>query len=146
MADPILSVDEVRAFVSDYPSENLLLDREEFSDAYISLCLSLAAEEYNLLSPMSSYNTTTFPSKALLLTGTVWKMFAGKCALLARNHMSYSDGGLQIPIEERLSLYQSLAQDFGAQFSAGASKLKISENMAGGWDVVWSDQGLLPYF
>jgi hypothetical protein len=142
----ILSVDEVREYVSDFPSENLLLDRQEFSDTFITLCIDMAAEEYNQLSPMSAYNSTTFPSKSLLLTGTLWKMYAGKAALLARNHMSYSDGGLQIPVEERMQLYQSLAQDFGNQFSSGASRLKVSENVAGGWGEVYSDNSVLPWF
>lgn len=137
---------EVREYVSDYPSENLLLDREEFSDTFIALCMEMASEDYNSMSPMTSYTTANFPSKSLLLLGTCWKMYNGKMALLARNHLSYSDGGLQIPIEERYELYKSLADSYGAQYKETAGKLKISQNIDGGWDYVGGDDGLLPYW
>lgn len=140
----VLSVLEIREFVSDYAPNNYLIEGEEFSDTFISLCRDLAVDEWNRIPPASRADVVTFPSKALLLYGTLWKMYDGKAALLARNTMSYSDGGLQIPIEERAELYRGLAQGYQAQFMDGARALKISVNMESGWASVSSDEASFP--
>lgn len=137
-----LSVDEIREYVSDYAPNNYLIDGEEFSDTYIALCISLGVDGYNSMTPMSKFTEGTFPSKGILLLGTCWQMFLGKAALLARNTMQYSDGGLQIPIEERAELYMSLANNFRAQFREAAQALKIQQNMESGWGEVRSDEAM----
>lgn len=140
----ILTVDQVREYISDYPSENLLLDKQEFSDTFIELSMDLAVSEYNLVTPRSNYSEESFPSKSLLMLGTLWQMYMGRSALMARNHMSYTDGGLQIPIEEKFELYRNLADSYGAQFQAASAKLKASMNMESGWGEVRSDEAMFP--
>lgn len=140
----ILSVLEVREYVSDYTPNNYLIDGEEFSDTYVSLCRDLAISSFNELPPISGMDLTNFPSKSILLWGTLWHMFNGKAALLARNTMNYSDGGLQIPIEERAELYRGLAQSFQSQFSDAAQRLKIHLNMESAWGSVSSDEACFP--
>ena len=76
--------------------------------------------------------------------GTAWHMFMGKAALLARNTMQYSDGGLQIPIEERSELYMTLAERFRATFEASARSLKTSMNMESGYGYFGSDEAVFP--
>jgi hypothetical protein len=142
----LLSVDEVREFVSDYAPNNYLIEGEEFTPTYVALCRDLAVDSYNEIPPLSSYNLTNFPSKSMLLYATLWKMYDGKAALLARNTMSYSDGGLQIPIEERMELYMSLAQNYRTQFMDSAQKLKIHLNMESGWSEVRSDEASFPLY
>lgn len=147
MSSPeILSVLEIREFVSDYSDNNLLLDKEEFSDTFITLCRDLAVSSYNEMPPLSGAVLSNFPSKSTLLWGTLYHMFSGKAALLARNTLSYSDGGISIPVEERMALYMSLAQNAQAQFQSSAAKMKIFFNMNAGWGSVSSDDASLPYF
>lgn len=140
----VLTVLEVREYVSDYGPNNYLIDGEEFTDTFIQLCMDLAVEEFNGLSPLTMYILSTFPSKAVLLQGTLWKMFDGKAALLARNTMAYADGGLQIPLEERADLYNNMAAKFGQQFKDSAIKLKTNLNMESGWASVGSDYRNFP--
>jgi hypothetical protein len=140
----ILSVDKVREYISDYPEKNLLLDDKEFSDTFIELCMDLAISEYNSMTPKTGMTDASFPSKSLLMMGTLWQMFLGRSALMARNHLTYSDGGLQIPIEEKYELYASLANSFGNQFTTTAAKLKASLNMESGWGSVSSDEAMFP--
>lgn len=140
----LLSVLEVREFVSDYAPNNYLLSGEEFSDTFITLCRSLAVDEWNTIPPFSRNDLTNFPSKSILLYGTIWKAFEGKAALLARNTMSFSDGGLQVPIEERSELYRGLAQQFQTNFTNAATKLKIQINMEAGWSEISSDYACMP--
>lgn len=139
-----LTIQEIREYVSDYAPNNYLIDGEEFTDTYIALCMSMAVDAYNALPPVSGYTLADFISKSILLYGTLWFMFNGKAILLARNHMSYSDGGLQIPIEERSQLYAGLAATFQSEFKSAATAVKVNQNMESGWGEVRSDYALFP--
>lgn len=140
----ILTVDEIREFVSDYEPNNYLIDGEEFTNTYINLCMSLGADSFNSIPPFSRFNADTIPSKTILLYSTLFHMYRGKATLLARNTMQYSDGGLQIPIEERAELYLSLATGFQATFIQEATKLKIQMNMEAGWGHLSGDSAYFP--
>ena len=140
----MLTVDEVREFIADYPVNNYLIDGKEFSDTRIAFCQTLAINDFNSMSPKTNFTDSTFPSKSVLLYGTLFHMFNGQKALLARNTMNYSDGGLQIPIEERYELYNSMAAQFGQLFQDQAQKLKINLNMENGWGNVKSDESHFP--
>lgn len=140
----VLTVEEVREYVGDYSQNNYLIDGEEFSDTFITLCMELAVNEYNEIPPFSRYTLALFPSKTVLLQGTLWKMYDGKATLLARNTMAYADGGLQVPLEERSELYAGIAAKFGQQFKDGATRLKVNLNMEAGWGDVRSDYSNFP--
>lgn len=140
----ILTVEEVREYLTDYPEANHLLDKEEFGDTYIELCMDLALSEYNVIPPRTVYKINDFPSKSLLLMGTCWQMFQGRAALMARNHLNYSDGGIQIPVEEKYELYASLAGSFKTVFDSTAAKLKVNMNMEAGWGSISGDQANFP--
>jgi len=140
----VLSTDEVRLYLEDFPQSNLLLDKEEFSDPFIQLCMNLAISEFNTMSPRSNFAIESFPSKSILMQGTLWQMFLGAAAKQARNHLTYSDGGLSIPIEEKYELYKNYADSFYQAFTAAASRLKVHMNMEAGWGSVSSDESMFP--
>ena len=140
----ILTADEVRAYLSDYAESNLLLDKEDFKDPFIKLCMDLGADEFNQIPPRSGYSAGSFPSKSLLLQGTLWHMFQGRAALAVRNTLSYTDGGLTIPIEEKYELYSAMAATYKANFMEAATKLKINMNMESGWGEIRSDEANFP--
>ena len=140
----VLSTPEVREYVSDFAPNNYLIDGEEFTNTYIELCMDLAIDIFNNEPPKGSATRSNFPSKALLLKGTLWQMYSGKALLLARNTMNYSDGGIQIPIEERSALYSQLAGGFKTEWDASIRVLKTHLNMQSGWGEVKSDQSHFP--
>lgn len=144
MAEPVLSTEEVREHIRDVPEANHLLDGEEFSNTRITLAMNIAIDKFNMFTPRSATNIFTFPSKYLLLYGTLGVMFEMQSALLARNTLSYSDGGIQIPVEERMQLYQSLAQMYNASFESQTRSMKIQDNIDGGWGSVPSDYSYMP--
>ena len=146
MSSPVVNPDEVREFLADYADNNHLLDGIEFSDTRISLATELAIGEFNIIPPMGGVSIDTFyrQGKSLMMTGICWKLLEGQCALLARNTMNYSDGGISLPIEERLPLYQALAESFREQFLGSASRLKQYLNIESGWGEVRSDQAGFP--
>ncbi len=135
-----LLISEVREYVSDYAPNNYLIDGEEFTDSFITLCIDLGVDSYNSMTPKSNFLIDNFPSKVILLYGTCAQMYQAKATLLARNTMQYSDGGLQIPIEERAELYQGLANSFRTQFREAAQALKVQQNMESGWGEIRSDE------
>lgn len=143
-AVPVLSVVEVSEFIRDQAENNHLIDGTEFNPTVINLAISLAISEFNSMPPLGSFDVFTFPSKAILMSGTLYKMFAGQAALLARNHMSYSDGGLQIPVEERYQLYQSLSEMYHQDFIVSGRALKTQLNIEDGWGGVRSDYSYMP--
>jgi hypothetical protein len=64
--------------------------------------------------------------------------------MAARNQMTYSDGGLQIPIEERYEMFLSLANLFGRMATDLARQIKIQMNIESGWGSVGSDYRNFP--
>lgn len=142
--DAPLTTTDVRTFLMDSPDQNFLLDAQEFSDPYITLCMGLAISSFNAITPVSSYTDTNFPNRMVWLYGTCWQMFAGRAALAARNQLSYSDGGLQIPVEEKYELYAGLSASFGAQFKEMAQRMKIQDNIDNGWSSVGGDESFFP--
>ncbi len=140
----VLTIDEVQTYIQDKLENNHLLTGVEFPDPMVSLAIDLAISEFNTIPPLSSHDITNFPGKALLMSGTLYKLFYGQAALLARNHMSYTDGGVSIPIEERAALYQSLAAMYQADFLNTAKVIKIQNNIDSGWGEVRTDYSNFP--
>lgn len=140
----ILNAQELRDYLQDFPDKNLLLDTEDFSDGFLNLCIKLSADEFNSIPPVTNYRVETFPSASVLLQGTLWQIFQSKASLAARNTLSYTDGGLQIPIEEKFEIYMSLAASHKANFEAASTKLKAYMNMESGWGSVSSDEANFP--
>lgn len=141
---PVLTPEEVREFIQDKVEKNHLLEGEEFSATQISLAMELAMGRFDFIIPISTTNIYTFPSKTLLMYGTLTVLFEGAAALLARNHMNYSDGGLQIPVEERMQLYQSLASMYGTSFDTMSRSWKLQNNVESGWGSAGSDYANFP--
>ena len=144
MSNPILTVEQVREHIQDNAEDNKLIDGVEFSPTQISLAMGLAIDEYNMIIPISNTTLYSFPNKALLMSGTLAKLFAGAAALAARNNMSYSDGGVVVPVEERFQFYQALAEMYRAAFDQGARAIKLQGNIEDGWGGVRSDYGNMP--
>lgn len=143
MASP-LTPEAVRLYIKDDPANNYLLTGEEFSDERIALAMEMAVDTFNIVTPITSFISENFPSKALLLYGTLANLYTGQAGLAARNQMSYSDGGISLPIEERFQLYQSMAAQYGQQFSDLSKQWKIQYNMERGWGGVGSDYSAFP--
>lgn len=144
MTSPILTPEEVREHISDKVENNHLIDGVEFTNTRISLAMDLAIGKYNMLVPISNANVYTFPNKLILMYGTLGLLFEGQAALLARNHMGYSDGGITVPVEERMALYQQLAVMYNQTFETSSRALKLQRNIEDGWGSVSSDYANFP--
>ena len=140
---PKLTPQQIRDYLADSEDNNHLIDGDEFTDARIELAFTLAVDSYNTMPPIGGVTLDTMPA-SLLLYGTLWHLYLGQTALAARNQMSYSDGGLTVPIEERYQFYVQMADMFGNQFKQQAQAAKISINMESGWGQVRTDYASFP--
>ena len=138
-----LTYQQIRDYLADSPENNHLIDGEEFTDARIELAMELALSSYNTMPPTGGFVMDQFPAD-LLLYGTLWHLYNGQVALSARNQMSYSDGGLTIPIEERYQFYIQMAGMYEQQFKTAAKESKISRNMEAGWGNLSTDYATFP--
>ena len=106
----VLTNDMIRAYIADSAANNHLLDGLEFTDSRIDLARMLAVDSFNVIPPEAIATNEKSMPKSLMLMGVLWHLYNGQIALAARNQMSYSDGGLTIPIEERYQFYVQMAQ------------------------------------
>jgi len=141
-----LTPDEIRQFLADSPENNLLIDGLEFSDSRVNLAIGLAISSFNGMQPITQYTLVSFPQNYIkvLYYLTAQTLYEGQAAMAARNQMNYSDGGLQIPIEERYEMFLSLANLFGRMATDLARQIKIQMNIESGWGSVGSDYRNFP--
>ncbi len=123
----------VRMFMRDYPELNRLIKGEEHSDRMIVWAIIDALEDFNTTPPMTGYQLTNFPSKSLLLRGTVINLLESIGLLMTRNHLTFSDGGIQVGVSDKTPLIQSWLQLFTNKYEEKKNRLKIALNIEGGW-------------
>lgn len=139
-----LTIQQIRDYLGDDPENNHLLDGVEFPDASVDLAMTLAVDSYNTIPPIGGATIDSL-GPTLLLLGSIWHLYNGRAlAISARNQMSYSDGGLTIPIEERYQFYVQMAQTYEQQFKSMAKENKIARNMEAGWGQVITDYASFP--
>lgn len=139
-----LTIQQIRDYLGDNPENNHLLDSVEFPDSAVDLAMTLAVDSYNVMPPIGGATLDTL-NPSLLLFGTIWHLYNGRAvAIAARNQMSYSDGGLTVPIEERYQFYIQMAQTYEQQFKNTAKEIKIAKNMEAGWNYVPTDYSTFP--
>lgn len=139
-----ITTQEIRDYLADSPENNHLIDGLEFTDARINMAKRLAVDSYNTLPPVRLKTTADAISDTLMLYGALWHLYTGQTALAARNQMSYSDGGLTIPVEERYQFYVQMSQMYEQQFKTMAKEAKISSNMENAWGEVVTDYASFP--
>lgn len=124
----------VREFMRDYPELNRLTQGAEHSDRLIMWAVADAIDDWNttppLIGPVSILN---FPSLHLLLRGTVINLLESLGLLQTRNHLTFSDGGIQVGVSDKTPLIQSWIQMFRNAYEVKKNKLKIAMNIEGGW-------------
>ena len=123
----------VRAFMRDYPELNRLIKGEEHSDRLIAWAVIDALEDFNTTPPMTGYQLTNFPSKSLLRIGTVINLLESVGLLMTRNHLTFSDGGIQVGVSDKTPLLQSWIQLFTNKYESKKKELKIALNIENGW-------------
>ena len=137
-------VEEVRAYIRDFPELNRIIRGQETSNRMMEYCVWLSLDEWNTTPPFSSTTIARFPSRLLLLQLTICHILTSVGLLKSRNKMPYSDGGFSVDTETQDSSYQQWIQLLRSQANPRMMSIKIALNIAGGWGAsVRSDYALI---
>ncbi len=131
-ATPVLvTVDEVRRFMRDYPDKNLLLDTVDFTQEEVNQGIEMIVSSYNTITPVSNITPAGWPAggRYLLLLGVAWYLIQSNTMLQLRNQLTYQDGDIA-PIGEfdKFPLYMQLWQTMQAQWQQAATAMKTQLN------------------
>lgn len=129
MVDRATFVGQVRDYLRDHPQFNALLDDFETSDAIISLCADLAADDFSTSPPLlGRYSVENHPSMYILFLGTLIQSMRSAGFLQARNNLNYSDGGLTVATSDKAPIYKALVDTMYQEYEFKKRELKKSLN------------------
>jgi hypothetical protein len=126
-------VDTVRSFLRDYPELNRLIAGVESSNRQIVWAIIDCLDEYNTTPPFTQFGLSDFPSRSLLLRGTVCTLLESIGLLQTRNHLQFSDGGLTVGINDKTQFIQSWLSIFRSAYEDKKIKLKVAYNIETAW-------------
>jgi len=127
-------INTVRLYLRDYPELNRLIRGQEHSDRMIMWAVADAIDDWNSTPPLiPRVDLQNFPSKSLLLRGIVISLLESIGLLMTRNHLTFSDGGIQVGVSDKTPLIQSWLQLIGNRYEEKKQKLKIAINIELGW-------------
>lgn len=124
---------QVRAFMRDHAELNRLIAGEESSQRQIIWAIFDALDDFNTSPPFTGFGINGFPSKSLLVRGTVLSLLESIGLLQTRNHLSFSDGGLQVGVSDKTPFIQSWIQLFRNSYEEKKMKLKVAYNIESAW-------------
>lgn len=126
-------VAQVRSFIRDYPELNRLISGEESTNRQIVWAIFDALDDYNSTPPFSGNSLRNFPSRSLLVRGTVISLLESIGLLQTRNQLSFSDGGLQVGVSDKTPFIQSWIQLFKNSYEEKKMRMKVSINIESAW-------------
>lgn len=142
----ILTIDDVRVFLNDYPEANRLIKRVQFTPERIAKAIQFMIREWNETVPIVNvYTEETFPYKTALLYGVISWLFSGESTFEERNHLTYQSGGLTIDDSNRTQAYLKIAEYFLSKFKDLMERQKKLENIDNGWGSIGSGYGSTMY-
>ena len=137
----VISQEDIRMFLVDYPEVNKLLDKEEFSPERIMAAIKMTVMRFNEMSPHTRYLPETFPFKYMLLIGVVAHLLKSEVLYRNRNRLQYNDGGISIDDNAMADTYAAIMGKMDLDFKEAAKSKKIEINASLGWSSISSPYG-----
>ena len=120
----------VRAKTRDYPELNRLIEGVETSDRQIAFAIMETIEDFNTTPPLiPAYSITNFPSVDLLVNGALIAIFESVGILQTRNQLTYSDGQMQLGVNDKAPMLLNWINIFRNKYEAKKGKLKRALNL-----------------
>jgi hypothetical protein len=89
-------------------------------------------DDFNSTPHFTSFGLDNFPSMSLLVRGTTCSLIESIGLLQTRNHLSWTDGGIQINTD-RTPYLQSWLQVLRNSYEEKKGRIKVSMNIEGAW-------------
>lgn len=124
----------VRAYLRDMPELNRLLAGEETGDRFIAWAILDAMARFN---GTPHFTTLTFDDLLqlnqhwLLLRMTVETILESVGLLQTRNHINYSNGGINVGVNDKTPMIQAWLQMFSARTEQMITRVKVAINING---------------
>ncbi len=127
-------INTIRLYLRDYKELNRLIQGVENSDRMIMWAIADTIDDWNSTPPLiPAISLENVPSKSLLVRGCVIALLESVGLLMTRNHLTFSDGGIQVGVSDKTPLIQSWLQLLGNRYEEKKQKLKIAINIERGW-------------
>jgi len=124
----------VRLYMRDYPELNRLVAGEESSGRMIAFAVLEALSDFTAHPPnLGVFSFEYFLARGWthhLRIGTICRLLEMVGILQTRNHLPFSDGGLNVAVSDKTPLLQSWIQLFERRWETWKERTKISENIA----------------
>lgn len=123
----------VRLIMRDYASNNIMLDDVQFTDKEVDRAITLATSRFNSTPVLSALTWRDIPED-ILFHGTAYWLMLSESFLQVRNQVSVPADDLGvIGIDDKMQLYNSLAQQMKADFDQRVRDWKDAMNLASGY-------------
>lgn len=122
----------VRGYVRDHAELNRLIRGEESTDRQIAWAVLDAVEDFNGTPPLTTHSLSLLLERrqaALLLRMTVCTLIESVGMLQTRNHLNYSDGGLNVGINDKTPLLMNWLNYFKATTEQMKQRVKVAMNI-----------------
>jgi len=125
-------VQVVRQYLRDHPLLNRLVAGEESSDRIIQWAVLDAVEDFNGTPPFSGFQLEDLLAKhqgSLLLRMTVIVLLESVGLLQTRNHINYSNGGVNVGVNDKTPMIMNWLQYFKSTTEQRKQHVKVAMNI-----------------
>jgi len=127
-------VQMVRGYLRDFPELNRIVAGEESSDRQIAWSVLDALADFNGTPHLTAYTLEELLQRnqhALLLRMTVIVLIESVGLLQTRNHINYSNGGINVGVNDKTPLLMNWLQYFKASTDQMKQRVKVALNIEG---------------
>lgn len=127
-------VQVVRSYMRDHPELNRLTAGQETGDRLIAWCVLDALARFNGTPNLTSYSLDELLQRNqhhLLLRLTVIAVIESVGLLQTRNHINYSDGGLNVGVNDKTPLLMNWLQYYSSYTAQLLQRVKVALNIEG---------------
>jgi hypothetical protein len=125
-------VQVVRDFLRDHPELNRLIAGHETNNRMIAWAVLDAISLYNGTPPNTSDSLDTLLARSqqhLLLRLTVVTVLESVGMLQTRNHINYSNGGINVGVNDKTPLIMNWLQYFKSSSDQLMTRVKVAQNI-----------------
>jgi hypothetical protein len=125
-------VQVVRSYTRDYPELNRLIRGEESTDRQIAWSILDAVADFNGTPPITLYRLDFLLQRqqhALLLRMTTCTLIESVGLLQTRNHLNYSDGGINVGVNDKTPLLMQWLNVFKSTTEQMKQRVKVALNI-----------------
>ena len=122
----------VRSFCRDFPEVNRLVRGVESSDRQIAWAVADALDDFNGTPHITDYSLDNLLQRHqshLLVRMTAINLIESVALLQTRNHLNYSDGGLNVGVNDKTNMLMSWLQLFKNEVEQKKTRVKLAFNI-----------------